>query len=93
MFSNLQDKRIFGGFGSWGSSTYVLKLDNLNPHYQIRLFMKIYLFDDWDYNEIDKDVFQLYVNDKLELEFNSKSSDGLISNINIWGAPDIDKVY
>ena len=41
------NKKIIGGYNSWGSGTYGLYLSGLNSHYKIRIYFTLYMIDNW----------------------------------------------
>ncbi|KAM3143243.1 hypothetical protein pb186bvf_004575 [Paramecium bursaria] len=56
-YSFVGNKKILGGYNCWGSGTYGLQATAFSSHYQMRLYFKLYMIDDWQIN----DTFSVYV--------------------------------
>ena len=46
-YSFINNKKIVGGYNSWGSGTYGLYLSSINAHYKIRIYFTLYMIDNW----------------------------------------------
>ena len=55
-FTMCGNNKIFGGFGIFGTTTSVVKMIALAPHYFVRVIFKMYKIDSWE-----NESFYLYL--------------------------------
>ncbi|KAM3137496.1 hypothetical protein pb186bvf_010469 [Paramecium bursaria] len=66
-FSFIGNKKILGGFNSWGYGSYGIQID-LPIHNQVRIYFKLYLIDDWQNGDQFKYVIYSWNNPDQQLQ-------------------------